>query len=167
MGSEFLQETLDMVAHRLGSERHGQDMVAAGSRVFIAGETLVVSGTAISLDASLPSLAAGAGLWASALALISAPKLMTSVVRAFECIAARLVTATTRQLLAGRNLAPLSRPVPFFAYPFLVFTMFGGLVGAFGHRLRLADGHRHSGRSLSSNVRHRPLKTDMIETTRS
>jgi len=105
--------------------RHGHDMVASGFLVFISGQTLVVSGSAMALEASGPSFAAGAGLWAAALVLISMPKLMPSVVRALGYIAALLLAATALQILAGRNLTPLSEPLPFFAYPFLVFTMFG------------------------------------------
>lgn len=105
--------------------RQGQDTVAAGFLVFIAGEALVVSGSAMSLEASAASFAAGAGLWAAALLLISAPKLMPNAVRALGCVAALLFAATTLQVLAGRILTPLSEPLPFFAYPFLVFTLFG------------------------------------------
>lgn len=105
--------------------RHGHDMVAAGFLVLIAGQTLVVSGSAMTLEASAPAFAAGAGLWAAALLLISTPRLMPNAVRALGYIAAVLLAATTIQVLGGRNLTPLSEPLPFFAYPFLVFTMLG------------------------------------------
>jgi hypothetical protein len=105
--------------------RHGQDMLAAGFLVFIAGEALVVSGSAMSLEASAPSFAAGAALWAAALVLISAPSVMPLPVRALGFIAALLFAGTALQVFAGRSLTPLSEPLPFFAYPFLVFTMCG------------------------------------------
>jgi hypothetical protein len=105
--------------------RRGQDILAAGFLVFIAGEALVVSGSAMSLEASGPSFAAGAALWAAALVLISVPKVMPLPVRALGGIAALLLAGTALQVFAGRSLNPLSEPLPFVAYPFLVFTMFG------------------------------------------
>jgi hypothetical protein len=36
-----------------------------------------------------------------------------------------LFAAMSLQVFAGKDLTPLSEPLPFFAYPFLVFTMFG------------------------------------------
>jgi hypothetical protein len=105
--------------------RYSQDSLAAGFLVFIAGQALVVSGSAMSLEASSPTFSAGAALWAAALALISAPKVMPSPVRVLGCIAAVLLAATALQVFAGRNLTPLSKPLPFFAYPFLVLTLLG------------------------------------------
>ncbi len=42
--------------------RNGREQLAAGFLVFLAGETLIVSGSAMDLAASAPLLAAGAGL---------------------------------------------------------------------------------------------------------
>lgn len=105
--------------------RQKQDLLAAGFLVFIAGEALVVSGSAMSLEASSPSFAAGSALWFAALVLISTPKVMPLPVRVLGFVAALLFAGTALQVFAGRNLTPLSEPLPFFAYPFLVFTMFG------------------------------------------
>ena len=105
--------------------RRGEDTVVAGFLVFITGQTLVTSGSALSLEASAASFGAGAGLWAAGLLLISAPNVMPKAVRAIGCVAALLLAATALQILAGRSLTPLSQPLPFFAYPFLVFTLFG------------------------------------------
>lgn len=104
--------------------RHGQEILAAGFLVFIAGESLIVSGSAMSLEASSPSFAAGAALWAAALVLISTPKVMPLPVRAIGFVAALLFAGTALQVFAGQSLTPLSEPLPFFAYPFLVITMF-------------------------------------------
>lgn len=105
--------------------RHGAQSVAAGFLVFIAGQTLVLSGSAMALEASAPSFAAGSGLWAAALVLISAPNVMPLPVRALGGLAALLFTATALQVFAGRSLNPLSAPLPFFAYPVFVLTLFG------------------------------------------
>ena len=79
----------------------------------------------MSLDASGPPFAAGAALWAAALVLISAPKVMPMAVRVLGFLAAVLFAVTALLVFAGRSLTPLSEPFPFFAYPFLVLTMCG------------------------------------------
>jgi hypothetical protein len=99
--------------------------VAAGFLVFIAGQTLVLSGSAMSLEASSPLFAAGAALWAAALLLINVPGVMPLPVRVLGSIAALLFAATALQVFAGRSLTPLSQPLPFFAYPVFVLTLFG------------------------------------------
>ncbi|MBL8988973.1 MAG: hypothetical protein JNJ80_22050 [Gemmatimonadetes bacterium] len=105
--------------------RLGEDLLASGFLVFIAGEALVVSGSAMTLEASSPSFAAGAALWAAALVLISIPRVMPAAVRALGFLAAVLFAGTALQVFAGRGLTPLSEPLPFFGYPFLVLTMLG------------------------------------------
>ncbi len=105
--------------------RRGNDLVAAGFLVFVVGQTLVLSGAAMDLVASVPTFAAGVGLWAAALALISAPRIMPGWVRGVGFIAALLFALVALQIFSGRELTPLSQPLPFFAYPFLVATLLG------------------------------------------
>lgn len=105
--------------------KRGHEQLAAGFLVFVAGQTLVVSGSAMELSASSPSFAAGAGLWAAALALVSTTSLMPVIVRITGIIASLMFAATALATYDGGALDPLSRPLPFFAYPFLVFTLFG------------------------------------------
>jgi hypothetical protein len=104
--------------------RQGHDLVAAGFLVFTAGESLILSGVALSLEASAPAFASGAALWAVSLALVGAPRVFPSPVRVLGLVAALLFAVTSLQIFAGRALTALSRPLPFFAYPFLVLTMF-------------------------------------------
>src|SRR5262245_44907155 len=52
--------------------RLGNDLAAAGFLVFVAAETLIVSGSAMDLVASVPIVGAGFALWAASLALVSA-----------------------------------------------------------------------------------------------
>lgn len=104
--------------------RHSDESLAAGFLVFIAGQALVVSGSAMSLEASSPLFAAGTGLWAAALVLISVPKVMPTPARVLGILAAVLFAATALQTFAGRGLTPLSEPLPFFAYPVFVLTLF-------------------------------------------
>ena len=105
--------------------RRGHDVVAAGFLVFVAGETLILACAAMALVASGPVFAAGVGLWAASLALISTPNVMPSWMRGVAAIAALLFAAVAVQVFLGRALTPLSQPLPFFAYPFLAATLFG------------------------------------------
>lgn len=105
--------------------RRGNDVIAAGFLIFVAGQTLILSSAAMHLAASTPAFGAGAGLWAASLFLVSAPAFMPSWVRIVAVIAALLFVCVTVQIFMGSGLTPLTRPFPFFAYPFLVATVFG------------------------------------------
>ena len=105
--------------------RRRNDLVAAGFLVFLVGETLVLSSAAMDLVDSGPVFAAGVGLWAASLGLVSTPKVMPSWLRVVAVLAALLFAAVAVQVFMGRALTPLSQPLPFFAYPFLAVTLFG------------------------------------------
>ena len=105
--------------------RRGNDVVAAGFLVFVAGETLILAGSAMELAMTGPLFGAGTGLWAASLALVSASKVMPSWVRLVAGIAAVLFAVVALQVFMQRPLMPLSQPLPFFAYPFLVATLLG------------------------------------------
>jgi hypothetical protein len=77
------------------------------------------------LSASSPIFAAGAGLWASGLALVSASTRHPILVRAIGAIASIMLAVTALQIFGGAALTPLSKPLPFVAFPFLVFTLIG------------------------------------------
>src|SRR5438132_101656 len=61
--------------------RAGNDTVAGGFLVFAIGEAVMLSGTARTLEASVPSFAAGTALWSAALLLTSVPKEFAGWVR--------------------------------------------------------------------------------------
>ena len=105
--------------------RKGEDIVAAGFLVFVAGEALILSAAAMELAASGPVFGAGAGLWAASLGLLSAPKVASPWVRIAGVIAGLLFFVVALQLFMGRGLTPLSQPLPFFAYPFFVAALLG------------------------------------------
>lgn len=105
--------------------RRGNEQLAAGFLVFLAGQTLVVSGSAMELSASSAVFGAGVGLWAAALALVSASSAMPVLVRATGAIASVMFAATALQIFGGTALDPLSKPLPFDAYPLMVLTLFG------------------------------------------
>jgi len=105
--------------------KRGHEQVAAGFFTFVAGQTLVVSSSAMDLAASSPSFGAGVGLWAAGLALVSATSVMPLFTRITGAIASVLFAIVALQIFAGTALTPLSNPLPFNAYPFLVLTLFG------------------------------------------
>lgn len=105
--------------------KRGNEQLAAGFLVFVAGQTLVVSGSAVELATSSPVFAAGVGLWAAALVLISSSSLIPAFARITGGIASLLFAVTALRVFGGVGLTSLSRPLPLFAYPFLVLTLFG------------------------------------------
>jgi hypothetical protein len=105
--------------------RRGNELAAAGFLVFAAGETLILSGAAMDLVASVPSFAAGVSLWAASLALVSASNAMPIVFRATGFIGSLLFAVVALQIYSGAALTPLTQPLPFFAYPFLAVTLCG------------------------------------------
>jgi hypothetical protein len=105
--------------------RKGNDLLAAGFLVFAIGEGVILSGAAAGLSGSLPSFAAGCALWATGLLLISIPEEFPWPVRLVGILAAALFALTSLVILSGTPLSPVSSPLPFFAYPFLVLTFVG------------------------------------------
>lgn len=121
-GTALVLGTLLLAVHHV---KLGNEQLAAGFFTFVAGQTLVVSGSAMELAASSPSFGAGVGLWSAGLALVSASSSMPVFVRATGAIAALLFAVVALQTFGGTALTPLSKPLPFNAYPFLVLTLFG------------------------------------------
>jgi hypothetical protein len=105
--------------------RAGSEFLAGGFLVFAIGEGVLLSGTAAGPTGSIPAFAAGTALWAAALALISAPPHFASWLRMLGGMAAALFGVTAAWIYAGEMLLPTARPLPFFAYPFLVGTLLG------------------------------------------
>ena len=105
--------------------RRGNDLAAAGFLVFVAGETLIVSGSAMTLEASTPSFAAGVGLWSASLVLVGLSNIMPRLINGIGFVGALLFAIVAVRIFMGEALTPLSEPLPFFAYPFLAATLFG------------------------------------------
>jgi hypothetical protein len=122
--------------------REGNDQLAAGFLVFLAGETLIVATSAMELTASVPLFGAGAGLWSAALALISASPRMPTLIRGTGAVASVLLGVTALRVFGGASLTPLSKPLPSFAYPFLALTLVGwAWVHIRPHAVIKAPGH--------------------------
>jgi hypothetical protein len=96
--------------------------------VYAIGESVMLSGTAATLEASVPAFAAGTALWSAALLLTSVPKRFALWSRLAGIIAAALFATVSLRIFAGAHLTPISSPLPFFAYPFLVLTFVGWIL---------------------------------------
>lgn len=108
--------------------RSGDDTIAAGFIVFALGETLLISGTAAGLDASVPSFGGGVALWSAGLALISLSNSLATWIRAVHVVAAVLFAIVAFRIASGEHLVPTSSPLPFFAYPFIVLGFVGWIL---------------------------------------
>jgi hypothetical protein len=105
--------------------KKGNEIVAGGFLVFAIGEAVMLSGTAAGLAGSVPAFAAGTGLWATSLLLISIPRQFPSAVRVIGMASSVLFFITSFCVFWGATISPISSPLPFFAYPFLVLTFLG------------------------------------------
>ena len=105
--------------------RKGYDGTAAGFLIFTIGEALILSSSGINLDADVSSFGAGTGLWAASLSLISVQKVFPIVVRCTGFIAAVLFAVVSIKIFTGDPINALTKPLPFYAYPFFAVTIFG------------------------------------------
>ena len=108
--------------------RGGDDIAAAGFIVFALGESLLVSGNAAGLEASVPSFGGGVALWSAGLALISFSNSLATWIRAVHVVAAALFAIVAFRIASGEHLVPTSSPLPFFAYPFVVLGFVAWIV---------------------------------------
>lgn len=109
--------------------RKGYDTLAAGFLIFAIGEGLILSCSAADLNENISTFCAGTSLWAAALALISFQNVFPKLVRFTGFIAAVLFFVVSAQILSGVPVNGLTKPLPFYAYPVFVATIFGwGLI---------------------------------------
>lgn len=105
--------------------RKQNDCVAAGFLVFAIGQSMILSGAPMSLEASLPSFGTGTALWSAGLLLTSVPREFAPWTRLTGSFGAVLFAITAARIFWGEPVLPTSSPLPFFAYPFLVLTFAG------------------------------------------
>ncbi len=86
-GTGLIAATSLLAVHFLQA---GEECAAAGFIVYAIGEAVMLGGTAGSLEASVPTFAAGTALWSAALLLTSIPKVFAIWVRLVALIAAAL-----------------------------------------------------------------------------
>ena len=102
-----------------------QDIVAAGFLIFAIAETVVFFSCAGELNANIPAFGTGTCLWALSLAVVSSQKLFPLFVRSTGIVSALLFAVTALQILTGHPATALTKPLPFFAYPFYAATLAG------------------------------------------
>jgi len=105
--------------------RKGYDTLAAGFLIFAIGEGLILSGNVADLNENVSSFCAGTSLWAASLALISFQNVFPKLMRFTGFFSAVLFTVVSVQTLSGSAVTGLTKPLPFYAYPFFVATIFG------------------------------------------
>ena len=105
--------------------RHGDDCVAAGFLVYALGEAVMSIGNAAGMHGSIAPFQAGAALWATGLMLTAVPRVFARGTRIASLIAAVLFAVVSVRIALGQEILPTSRPLPYFAYPFLVLTFAG------------------------------------------
>jgi hypothetical protein len=105
--------------------RKGYDAAAAGFLIFTIGEALILSSSAMNLDENISTFGAGTGLWAASLSLISFQKVFPILIRCIGFLAAALFAVVAIQIFTGHPLNALTKPLPFYAYPFFAVTIFG------------------------------------------
>ncbi len=108
--------------------RSGRMEIAVGFLIYTIGESVMLAGTSMSLEASVPAFAAGTALWSAGLALVSVPREFALWTRLAGLVAAVLFGIVSISIFRGLPLTPIARPLPFFAYPFLVLTFIGWIV---------------------------------------
>lgn len=111
--------------------KKGNSIVAAGFLVYAIGEAVMLGGTAGTLAASVPAFAAGAALWSVGLLLTGIPREFAVWVRLASIVGAILFAITSARIFWGAPILPISRPLPYFAYPFLVLTFAGWIWALF------------------------------------
>jgi hypothetical protein len=105
--------------------RKGLDVTAAGFMIFAIGEGLILSSSGINLDDNVVSFGAGTSLWATSLFVISFQKTYPIIIRGTGLLAAILFSFVSVQIFSGQHLNALTQPLPFYAYPLFVITIFG------------------------------------------
>src|SRR5882724_5159610 len=96
----------------LYSFKKGYDIVAAGFFIFAINE-------------SIPAFGTGTCLWALSIGVVSSQRLFPVFVRCTGIISALLFAIVAFLIFTGHPATALTKPLPFFAYPFYAATLAG------------------------------------------
>ena len=105
--------------------KRGYDIVSAGFFIFAIAESIVFFSCAGNLNEGITAFGTGTCLWALSIAVISSQKLFPLFVRCTGIISALLFTVTAFSIFTGHPATALTKPLPFFAYPFYAATLAG------------------------------------------
>jgi len=105
--------------------RKGYDILAAGFFIFTIGECLILSSNTPDLNENVSLFGAGTCLWATSLILISLQNFFPKLIRLTGVFAALLFFIISIQIFTGNSINALTKPLPFYAYPFFAITIFG------------------------------------------
>jgi hypothetical protein len=105
--------------------RKGWDLVAVGFLAYALAEAVVFSSCATSIGNNSGTLGAGVFLWALSIAMLSFQNVFPVFVRITGSIASVLFAVCALRIFAGDSLNALSKPLPYFAYPFFAVTLVG------------------------------------------
>ena len=105
--------------------RKKHDIVAAGFLIFTTAESVIFLSTSVSLDETIPAFGTGLCLWSLSIAVVSSQKLFPLFVRITGIISALLFAIAAFFIFTGHPVNALTKPLPFFAYPFYAATLAG------------------------------------------
>lgn len=105
--------------------RKGDDIVAAGFLIFPIAQSVIWLSSSVSVDQNIPAFGTGLGLWSLSIAVVSSQKVFPLFVRITGIISALLFAIASFLIFTGEPLNPLTKPLPFFAYPVYAATLAG------------------------------------------
>jgi hypothetical protein len=103
----------------------GMIIPATGFLTFAIGECAILSSNGIDLDEHIFAFGIGTGFWTVSLLVISSQKIYSIFTRITGFIAAVLFLVVSILIFTDHSLNPLTKPLPFYAYPFFAMTIFG------------------------------------------
>jgi hypothetical protein len=109
----------------LYSFKKGYDIVAAGFFIFAIAESIIFFSCAGNLNESIPAFGTGTCLWALSIGVVSSQRLFPVFVRCTGIISALLFAIVAFLIFTGHPATALTKPLPFFAYPFYAATLAG------------------------------------------
>ena len=107
------------------TSKSNYDIFSAGFFIFAIAESIVFFSCAGNLNESIPAFGTGTCLWALSIAVISSQQVFPLFVRCTGIISALLFTVTAFLIFTGNPVTALTKPLPFFAYPFYASTLAG------------------------------------------